>query len=205
MKVYVDAKELLAAAKFAENKKNKGFREILRTVHVESFNDGYSLVATDSYKLVVFTNKKGEQANEEFSCNIGIDVIKDSIKTSDDFVKLQYDSETNDITFDIYKKNLAHRATITAKANDGNYPNYKKLLDDAKNSNDECSHIKLNSTILSSACAVVEQAYGKETPIDFDLHKADKPVLFNSIKEYVDNAHTIPIVYCDGIIYAYAI
>ena len=71
MKVYVDAKELLAAAKFCDDKKNKGCREILRCVHVESNENDYALVSTDSYKLIKFVhnNTNPDGTNDVFTCN----------------------------------------------------------------------------------------------------------------------------------------
>lgn len=213
MKVYVDAKELLAAAKFCDDKKNKGCREILRCVHVESNENDYALVSTDSYKLIKFVhnNTNPDGTNDVFTCNIGIDIIKESVKTTDDVICIEYDEETLAVTLDIFKKNrfnIVNRASVKTTANNGTYPQYNKLLekdvkrDDDGNELPKMNGIRLNTAFVEETCKYIQLAYGKKTPIDIELGYANEPALFNAVSEveYNDDGERIPVGYCNGLV-----
>lgn len=204
MEVWIEAKELLAAAKFCECKDNKGTRELLRCAHVEATENGYVIAATDSYKLLEFTHEyKIRESNDIFSCNIDIDTIKSSVKTTDELIRVEYDEQTCNVAMDVYGKRGAYRATVSAHANEGRYPNYKALLNENA-SEDNCGHeVRLNPTYLAEVCKDIELAYGKETPIDIDIRDAMKPVYFSAVgktKRDADNEPYKPVAYCKALI-----
>lgn len=208
--VIVDANELLAAAKFCDRKENKGVREILRCVHVEANKEEYALVSTDSYKLIKFVHNRPVDDSDEFTVNIGIDIIKDAVKSSDELVSVVYDDETGDITMHIYKRRYVERTTVTTRANDNEYPNYRKLLevepevDDDGNELPRVSDICLNTVFLTDICNAINLAYGKKNAkVDFELGTSSaKQVMFHRANEFLcdNDGKRKPVVYCDGII-----
>lgn len=185
MIVTVYAKELLAAAKIASNKKND--KPHLRCVSVVCDDDGYTIAATDSFTIIEFTCAKhvsGYHISGE--CVLDIEDIKANVKTSDTYVHIECD-DSNNVAIETYKWKKGMPIGIGVLNTDANikasgwkFVNYKKLLNDWKVCEDKPSGMCVDATYVATICNAMEMAYGKNTPVDIVFEGAYKPVHFQS-------------------------
>lgn len=208
MEVYVDAHELLAAAKFLDAKKLTA-RPILNAVHVVSTEDGCVIESTDSYKIIRFTNNSWTPMRTidggEFSCIIAADVIKNVVKASDKYARIEYNAETSSVTIETYKKPFVNGVNVTTTCVDGNYPPTDKFLsDNGKSDGNYTNIVRLNAAYVSVACNAIELAYGKNARVDIRFGAENEPISFGGIYEAVEDegeeSGYRDVRRCDGVI-----
>lgn len=177
MKATVNASELLAASKLADNGKNA--HRVISGVYVETTVDKYSIVSTDSFSLVVFSRYNEDSLRdrkEEGSVIISANDIKANVKASDATVCVSHEGDGYEVTMDIYSKK-GEKRTVTAKPIEGTYPDYKRLFDNIGNDND--SHdVIVNPGFMLDICNAVRKAYGKDARLIMQLNGKISPVYF---------------------------
>lgn len=202
MEVYVTAKELLAAAKFAYNKNNYSRPALLGVMVKVDDKGNYTISSTDSYKAVEFNSGFIDAHAIAGECAVPIDTIKDSIKASDSVVRIERADDSDAITMTIYKGKSANRvvrASVECKNVDTGriFNSLKKMLDEndagAPVSNDKIA-VALNATFLGDCCTVITSAYGKNKPVEIMINGlgSNKPIMFAAKHE--DNK------YCRGLL-----
>lgn len=209
MEIYVDAHELLAAAKFLDAKHSSA-RPILNAIHVVSTEDGYVIESTDSYKIIRFTNNSEMPMRTidggEFSCIISADIIKHVVKASDKYARISCDAETSSVvTIETYKRAYVCGVNMTTACVDGNYPPTDKFLSGNSKSDGNYTNIaRLNAGYVSAACNAIELAYGKNTHVDIRFGAENEPVFFGGIYELVkdegEESGYKDVRRCDGVI-----
>lgn len=196
MEVYINAKELLAVAKFADNKKCE--RENLQCVMVESDEqNNYILTATDSFKMIEVNRKFVNAIGKPGKCAIPIKDIKDNIKSSDSFAHVVCEDEEYAI-IEVYKGKGAKRELRTSFAckpfEVGNmYGTCKDLMRDWNSDiKQDTTCMYMDTTYLGDICNAVSAMYGKNKGIEIGFADPHKPIYFQAIET--------PGNYCRGIL-----
>ena len=182
MKARIKASELLAASKIASNDEE---RPTLCAVRIESDGEGkYTIVATDSFKLIEFTGVDTHYDREAGVVLIDAEFIGKNIKTSDGEILILTDDFN--ATLCIYKKKGGVRCEVDTELVQGIYPKYEQLFIKPVDGAD--THVSFNPEYMSDICKAVTIAYGKQTnskqpyPITINLNGELKAISFHAEK-----------------------
>ena len=185
MEVSVYAGELLAAAKLADNKKNKENRPKVHCVYVECNDDGYVIASTDSIKMIEFSAQHINDYHLTGSCVISIDDIKTNVKASDKYVIIKCEDGENTLSMYKGKKDKPfsmriHRDTVAFNPCAWKYLCYKQILEGWEKDEKNVYVMSMNATYLADICNAVEIAYGKDIAIDEIYTGKNKPIVFHN-------------------------
>lgn len=171
MKVIVNAKELLAAAKIAY----KSDKPNLQTVKIDCDDTRYTITATDSYKLVQFANTTSERDNGVVL--IDSNFIKSNVKASDNSVLIE--TENDLINVKIYAKITAVlRCEIQTKQKEIRFPNTKQILETKPA--ETINTCAFNAAQMSEMCDAIKTAYGKNAFFNMQFTGTIRPAIFTS-------------------------
>lgn len=197
MEVYVKAKELLAAAKFAYNKNET--RSHFSCVMVEADEQhNYILTATDTFKLIEINSTAVDAHGSAGKVAIPLKDIKDNIKASDSVARIVTNEDKGVIGVVVYKGWGDKRERRTAfECNDVLDDNLlgscKGMLNDwGSNIEKDTTCMFIGATLLGDICNAVTSVYGKDTGIDIAFSDSHKPIYFKASSE--------PYNYCRGIL-----
>lgn len=192
MKARINANELLAAAKFIDAKAVKN-RPILQNVKIVVEDNRYIVESTDSFKLIKFTHNN-IYIDGAFSCLISADTIKSTVKSSDSFVDITLDAESNAITLDVFNKRYQRTVSVSVdNVDEKMYPTLDGVLD--KRTEDKSNVTCLSTVQLTSICNSIACAYDKNVPVKIELGAEHTAVFFSALPN-----HDEPGIYCDGVV-----
>lgn len=167
MQVYIQGRELLAAASIASKKAD---REILQHLLVEVNPHSYRIVATDSYKLVVIDHdiKTGEDGRflvpPEAMQNIkATDTIKFDVA----------DGEL--VTATIVRVDKTVTSQYICNFDSKQYPIYQNLMygdGDTSTNND----VYVNNDYLLTMTQTVKKVFGRDAVVEITCHERLKPI-----------------------------
>lgn len=197
MEVYVKAKELLAAAKFAYNKNET--RSHYRRVMIESDeHNNYTLTATDTFKLIEINSTVVDAHGSAGKVSIPLKDIKDNIKASDSVARIVTNEDKGIVGVVVYKGWGAKRERrISFECNevpDNNLLGFcKGMLNDwGKDIEKDTTCMFVGAALLGDICNAVTSVYGKNIGIDIAFSDSHKPIYFKASAE--------PYNYCRGIL-----
>lgn len=184
----IPASELRAAATFASKDETK---PSLKCVCVIVKDEGYEICATDSFRLITFSNDYVDLYEIEGSKQylIPAETIKDELCAKDQYVEFGADYRfINEpgVAVKIYDQKKPRdewqecRTEECWRLEPGKYVNYTQFLKEDKSIN-ESPDVALNTSYLESACKAVKTAYrSRSIPIDLQFNSPYKPVHFNA-------------------------
>lgn len=178
MEAIVNASELLASVKVADV---KATYSVYGDVCIDNNGDEYAIAATDSYRIVKFTNANDNDMRDESKRGrvlISANDIKANVKTTDGKVRIKTsDDDEFNATMEITAKKNETR-TVVVNRIERNYPNLDRFLDAHYSDTDGTA--VLNPSFMKDVCDAAMKAYGKKANVKIELRKRLEPVTVTS-------------------------